>query len=128
MLLAPSDPCVPNWGNCWYGSEEEFSHEVVVRRPGIHRAAVQRRVANEWGYDFGEVRCLARWGRIMSRQDAWDAYGKDRWDDDHYLDNTPTPDKPPLEWDPGSSDYSPVWEFCDPYAEGATPIFICEGL
>lgn len=57
--------------NCWR-DEDEFA---IGTGP---RATVMARYASEHGIAFQEVQCLRVYIRILTRQEAWDEYGRDR--------------------------------------------------
>lgn len=157
-MLDPSDP-VTRWSGCYYGHEDEESAPVYVRSPhGTPRAAIQRMTANDWDCDFRDVQVLARWGRILTRQDCWDAYGREDWTDlwlhkhkvgyyfqpaayyydaevgaaDNAFGNLTPVQVPTPPAEPPAEwcprEDKPVWELCSPSAPGATPIYISEAM
>lgn len=151
--LLPSDP-VCRWGDVGYGDNSDEGLPVFVRMPTQKsRVAIQRSVAREYGYCFNDIAVLARWGRIFTRQQAWDSGGSERWFDlwllrnkvGYYLKEAAyyydaeyhlpaaqrrdpqvpeVPTEPPAEWLP--QDDLPCWGLCSPYVSGATPIYIIE--
>ena len=92
--------------DCVYGSGDEGIPGSVAladdreERVAAGRAAAQRRFADEADVDFGKVRSCTMYGRIFTRQEAWDDYGRERAADDAFFDlgfrhaNDWTPDKP----------------------------------
>lgn len=159
ICLLPSDP-VCAWSECYYtpaAHQPDEAFPVYLRNtPRCKpRAVIQRMAADELGCDFGYIRVLARWGRIFTRQRAWDEGGSDRWLDlwllkhkvgyyskeaTYYYDaeyslppaqrrdpQVPEPPAaPPQEWLPQED--LPGWELCAPYDAGAMPIYIVETM
>lgn len=88
--MNPSDPAI-RWVDCvtTYG---DFPMPVTVRdRKCAPRASIQRWAASEIGVDFQDVRVLARWGRIFTRQEVWDSGGDESWASDQGWGKYKTP-------------------------------------
>lgn len=79
----PSAPCVP-LGAIFYDMPSEDGYAVydALTRP---RATVQRRHADELGIPFQSVSCSKCYLRALSRQESWDAGGRDYWHDEQLM-------------------------------------------
>lgn len=137
--------------NCVYGHVDEAREGSVREAAHTSRAAAQREFASELGVDFGQVSCRTTYGRFLTRQDAWDDYGSDRWVErrleeleleprrdaatDVWFYEDPRgrrvpesdlepPAEPPADWEPDDDD--PVWTVCSKDAHGAIKIYVLE--
>lgn len=94
--------------------------------------------ASEVGCDFTEVRCVARYVLLHTRQDVWEGPGSDRYADDlahqHLVDHgvqlslkdawKRTPERVPDGWEP--SDGMACWSVCRPDHPRAIKTWMCE--
>lgn len=71
--MNPDDPA-------WHVEDFEGSEDNVYIFDARHnkRATVQRWAADELGMDFREMRCVKRYIRLLTRQELWNDYGRDR--------------------------------------------------
>lgn len=79
--MKPSDPAAPGWGGLCTYLQDDWPCDVHDRTNiGCPpRASIQRWAANDIGCDFNEIAVVARWGRILSRQEVWDDLGCESW-------------------------------------------------
>lgn len=79
--MYPDDPVCHLSDLC--GADDD---EFRIAPGSANRAAMMARFAAESGLDFNEVRCLRFYARIFTRQEVWDAEGRDRAADQANMD------------------------------------------
>lgn len=146
-MRKPSDPIVARVPYAEWG-HDELEGTITPYGPGVHRAAVQRRFANEVGVGFEEVRCVVRYARPLTYQEVWDERGRERWLDDwmeqngvfynlrrnqhtahgRFIQVPDPPHEPPPDWQPAEED--PVFQIVtDPngsYPTEVERVLVCE--
>lgn len=148
-MRKPDDPAhagitLDNCVNGYYDDGIEGSVVVASRMP---RATAISHFARELGVTFKEVKCETTYARLLTRQDVWDDYGRDRFEDDlidedemKFDSSSPsgwrwksteepvvfeeTPAEPPEDWEPREED--PAWSRCKQDDPGATKVYIME--
>jgi hypothetical protein len=78
--------------------------------------------AHEIG-DFRSVRVWKRYIRSLTRQDAWENRGRERYEETHELEFDTAPELVPDDWDADEEDE--VWCFVHRNHPGAIPVWIC---
>lgn len=134
----------------YIGAVEDDPTSILYDARHMKRATAIARHASEHGYDFRDVQCSTCYARWLTREEQWEATGRDRWDDDQLdayffgdperdarwadeawrhpdgtlIEFAPIPDDPPADWQPRDDD--PAWEFCERGADGSIRVYVCE--
>lgn len=80
--------------------------------------------ANETGDWMPGVRVWKRYVRPLTRQDAWDGDGRDRYEDLHEMEFDTAPAIVPDDWE-ADPESDPVWTFVHRDDPDAIPVWIC---
>lgn len=135
--------------DAYLGWDETDPQAILYDARNVKRATAINRHANEYGCAFRDVQCMTRYARWLTRDEQWEAVGRDRYGDDQLdayftgdgldpcfvdgawrrpdgqaIELAPAPDDPPADWQPRDDD--PTWEFCGRGDEGAIRVYVCE--
>lgn len=136
-MPAPEDPILTSADECAWAvtSEDDYGCEgSVVAADRMSRGAARARYAQYMETDLVFVGAWKRYARPFTRQEAWDAWGRDEfeWEDAPSLtvsggkDYPEPPRRVPDDWDPGYDvERWPTWEFVPRGTPGAWAIWCC---
>lgn len=121
----PSDPVNPYVDSyCWHPDDWEMASEYSVQPADT----TTRGQAASYFSKFGpghlpDVGVWKRYVQPLTRQDVWDDYGRERWEERHDLGDDEGPAAPPSEWEP--DEYDPVWRFVHRSHPDAIAVWVC---
>jgi hypothetical protein len=122
-IYEPLNPDVDSY--CWAnGGWEDAAWGSVqdARTTSTTRGQAAMVFARETGH-FPDVRVWKRYVRPLTRIDAWEDSGQDRWEQDHGLGHMEGPENPPDLYEP--TEATPVWEIVHRTHPEAIPVWIC---
>jgi hypothetical protein len=107
----------------WSNDGWEFAAEgSVCDAQRYSRGQAAAFFAAEIGH-FPSVRVWKRYVLPLTRQDAWEYEGAERWADRNDRDWEDAPDEVPANWE--FDEDAPVWRFVHREAPGAIPVWVC---